>query len=442
MFGYYVDLAIGSLRRNVVLTALMVAAVGVGIGASMTVLTTLVAMSGNPIPAKSRQLFVPQIDVWGAKLRRGVSDPDWLPTQLTYRDAMALMEAHVGVRQAAMYSLGLNVNPAAATPFPATGRATYGDFFAMFDVPFRSGAAWGAREDDRRADVVVLSSRLADRVFANLDPVGRVIALGARNYRIVGVIRPWTPTPRFYDLSAAFAETEDFYLPFSTAIGQQITSHGPYNCGSEPPPGWLGRVNSDCVWLQFWVELPTAAYVRSFTRFLNNYAAEQQRSGRFLWLPWVQLHDVMGWMTYKYNYVIPDGLRVNALMAGAFLIVCLVNALALMLAKFSSRASELGVRRALGASRTDLFLQCVTESLIVGLLGGVLGLALTAAGLAGLRALRNLSSADSAMGHLYCENLQMVLITLAVAVLATGCSGLYPSLRASRVQPGRQIKSP
>jgi putative ABC transport system permease protein len=441
MFGYYIELALASLRRNVVLTALMVAAVGVGIGASMTVLTTLVAMSGNPIPDKSGQLFVPQIDVWGARLRRGVADPDWLPTQLTYRDGMALMKAHVGVRQAAMYSLGLNVNPTTGTPFPATGRATYADFFAMFNVPFRSGAPWGEGEDQERGEVVVLSSKLANRVFGRQNAVGRSISLGGHDYRVVGVIQPWMPIPRFYDLSTAFGETEDFYLPFSTAIGQQITSHGPYNCGSEPPPGWEGRVNSDCVWLQFWVELPTAAQLRHFNTFLRNYAAEQQRSGRLAWQPWVELHDVMGWMNYKYNHLIPDGLRVNALMAGAFLIVCLVNALALMLAKFSSRAGELGLRRALGASRRDLFLQCITESLIVGLLGGVLGLALTAAGLAGLRALRSLSSQDPTLGHLYSENLQMVLITLGVSVIATGCSGLYPSLRASRIQPGRQIRA-
>ena len=70
MFAYYFGLALHSLKRNVVLTALMIAAIGVGIGASMTTLTVFRAMSGDPIPRKSTQLFAPQIDNWGpAKMR-------------------------------------------------------------------------------------------------------------------------------------------------------------------------------------------------------------------------------------------------------------------------------------------------------------------------------------------------------------------------------------
>jgi ABC-type lipoprotein release transport system permease subunit len=45
------------------------------------------------------------------------------------------------------------------------------------------------------------------------------------------------------------------------------------------------------------------------------------------------------------------------------------------------------------------------------------------------------------MGHLYSQNIEAALVTLVVAVIATGCSALYPSLRASRVQPGLQIKT-
>ena len=74
MVGYYLHLAISSLRRNVMLTVLTVMAVGAGIGASMTMLTTLRAMSGNPIPEKSSQLFVPLIDVWGPDSRDGSSN--------------------------------------------------------------------------------------------------------------------------------------------------------------------------------------------------------------------------------------------------------------------------------------------------------------------------------------------------------------------------------
>src|ERR1700761_1660309 len=133
MIGYYLRLAARSLRRNVVLTALMVAAVSVGIGASMTVYTVMNGMSGNPIPQKSAQLFIPQIDVWGPQSRQGGRDS--LLGQLTYRDANALMQARHAPRQAAMYPVTQDVTPVGARSFRSQGRATNRDFFAMFDVP-------------------------------------------------------------------------------------------------------------------------------------------------------------------------------------------------------------------------------------------------------------------------------------------------------------------
>ncbi len=186
MLGYHFELAVRSLRRNLVLTVLVVVAVGVGIGASMTMLTTLVAMSGNPIPDKSSKLFVPQIDVSGDATHH--QRPDWVPRELTYRDAMALMKAHRGVRQTAMYSLELNVDPPQGDPFQAVGRATYSDFFSMFEVPFRSGAAWGPREDDEGQNVVVLSAKLADRLFPHGDPARTASLDRSARHRCAGLV--------------------------------------------------------------------------------------------------------------------------------------------------------------------------------------------------------------------------------------------------------------
>jgi putative ABC transport system permease protein len=438
MFAYYLELAVRSLRRNFVLTALMIAAVGVGIGASMTMLTTLVALSTNPIPDKSSQLFVPQIDGSGyATLHDDIRE---LPRTLAYRDAMAFLKAGPGTHRAVMYRVGLNVKPPWGDRFPAGGRATDSDFFAMFEVPFHVGAPWGHNEDVHRDNVVVLSNRLADRLFPGTDAVGRTINLDKRDYRIIGVLRHWIPTPRFYDANAgAYSQDEDFFIPFSTAIERQLQSND-YECNETERPGdWAGILSSECPWVQFWAEIPDAGQVRGFRSFLENYAAEQQRQGRFRWLPMVTLRDVPEWLASL--RVVPNDVRVNSMIAIGFLIVCLINAVGLMLAKFTSRAVELSVRRALGATRINLIRQSVTEALLVGLLGGVLGLGLTAAGLFALRGLQGVATQDSVAGKLISLNVEMVLITLAVAIVATICSGLYPAWRASRVQPGWQLKA-
>ncbi|HEY6457505.1 MAG TPA: ABC transporter permease [Steroidobacteraceae bacterium] len=438
MLGYHLELAVRSLRRNIVLTMLMIAAVGVGIGAAMTMLTTLVAMSSNPIPDKSSQLFVPQIDTFGEGSR--AHNPNWIPRQLPYRDALALMKlSHA--RQASMYPVSLNVKPSRGDPFPAVGRATGGDFFPMFEVPFRSGAPWGRSADDNRENVVVLSTRLADRLFPDVDAVGRTINLGKRDYSVIGVIRPWNPSPRFYDAQAGAwsSHGEDFFLPFSIAIDRQIETLD-YDCDETSLPAeWTGRMNSDCPWVQLWVELPTAGQVQTFTTNLQSYAAQQQRLGRFQWMPQVALRDVTQWLAYL--RIVPNEVRVNSMIAMGFLIVCLINAVGLMLAKFSGRALELSVRRALGAARIDLFLQCLTETFLVGLSGGLLGLVLTAAGLSALRSLRGVGNVDSIEFHLISLDAQMVVITFGAAIITTIGSGLYPAWRASRVQPGWQLKA-
>src|SRR5271170_7281534 len=111
MFSYYFRLALRSLRRNVVLTLLMIAAIGVGIGASMTTLTVFRAMSGDLIPQKSRQLFAVQIDNWGPKKGIAVGDDHDLQEQLSYLDSMALMNAHAARRQSAMYATGFAFTP-------------------------------------------------------------------------------------------------------------------------------------------------------------------------------------------------------------------------------------------------------------------------------------------------------------------------------------------
>ena len=435
MFGYYLELAIRSLRRNVVLTALMIAAIGIGIGASMTQLTVLRAMAADPIPEKSSQLFTAQIDVLGPQTRWGdpTADDDLLPW-LTYRDAMALMQAHRGVRQSAMYAIHIDVSPSGAKSFAMHGRAVYADFFRMFDVPFHAGNPWSPAQDEGRARVVVLGANLAQRLFPQGNAVGRTLVLDERQYRIAGVLAPWNPTPQFYDVeSGGYPEGEQLFIPFSTAIDRQVPLDGPSACLTPPPPGWLGHLNSECTWIQFWVELPTAAMARDYKQFLYNYAVEQGRLGRFHWPALVQLRDVKQWLMLR--HVIPDEARVSTLVACGFLLVCLINVVGLMLAKFSGRAGDVGVRRAMGASRSDIFFQYLVEVAMVGAAGGLLGLALTFLGLAADRAI-----ATAGLGRLAHLDEGAVAITLLLAVGATLCSGLYPTWRASRVQPALQLK--
>ena len=88
MFAYYFDLALRSFRRNKVLTALMVLAIALGIGASMTTLTIFHVLSGDPIPQKSARLFHVQLDASSMDGYTAGEEPD---DQVTRYDAEELL---------------------------------------------------------------------------------------------------------------------------------------------------------------------------------------------------------------------------------------------------------------------------------------------------------------------------------------------------------------
>jgi putative ABC transport system permease protein len=439
MFNYYFGLAVRSLKRNIVLTVLMIAAVGVGIGASMTTLTVFRAMDSDPIPQKSRQLFAVQIDNWGPNVKTIVSgDAEHFQEQISYIDAVALMNAQAAHRQSAMYVTGAALTPPNPDllPFQVEIRATHTDFFSMFDTPFLMGGPWSGADDKNHAEVVVISHELNDKIFSGANSIGKTINLDGHEYRVVGVMGLWEPTPKFYDLNNnAYGKSADVYLPFTRAIDREMASWGNNNCNATiGEPGWAGRLRSECIWLQFWAELPTPAEVEHYRSFLNNYASDQQRSGRFSWPAHTRIRDVREWLVYQ--HAVSDEVRILVLVSFSFLLVCLLNAMGLMLAKIMGRAGDIGVRRALGASRRAIFAQCLIEAGVVGLAGGLLGLALTALGLMGLRSL--LSEEITRLAHFSASD---ITIAVFLAVVATTLAGLYPTWRAAQVQPAWQLKA-
>src|SRR5690242_926657 len=106
MFGYYLDLALRSLKRHKALTALMIITIGFGVAASMTTWSVFRAVSGDPIPWKSSKLFVPQIDNWGPAGHGPKDTSNEPPDAMDYTDAVALMRDHRAKYQSAMYQIG------------------------------------------------------------------------------------------------------------------------------------------------------------------------------------------------------------------------------------------------------------------------------------------------------------------------------------------------
>lgn len=433
MLAYYFDLAFRSLKRSRVLTALMVLAVALGIGACMTTLTVLHVLSGDPIPGRSGSLYYPQLD---PRDMSGYAPGVDLPQQLTWKDGTYLLRAKRGTYQALMTGGMVPLQPAQSSidPFHANARYTTADFFPMFGVPFQYGSGWNDAEDAGRARVVVISSALNNQLFGGKDSVGKTIRLQEADFRVIGVLGDWRPNPHFYDLfMGSYADYEQVYLPLSTARDLLMDHDGSTDCWGNGPGDIVHMEQADCTWLQFWVQLDNAGSVADYKAFLQHYADDQHKSGRFARPPVFQLRNVPQWLDY--NQVVPSDTRLQAWLAFGFLVVCLINTVGLMLAKFMRRAGELGVRRALGASRRALFGQLLLESGVIGFVGGLLGLLLA---LLGLWLVRQQPSDYAKLAHM---DSVMLLATFASSVAASMLAGILPAWRACHIAPALQLKA-
>ena len=436
--GYYLQLVLRSVARKPWISALMVLAIGLGVGACITTLTVYHLLSGDPLPQKSSRIFYPQVDPeTSAFVRR---DP---PDLMDYTSAVDLWKSGRADRQAVTTNSPLKILPTGAgtTAFDAPSLETTHDFFPMFDVPFQYGGPWSATDDTARAQVAVISKSLNERLFSGENSVGRMLPLAHGAVRIVGVLKHWRPAPMFFevvagrysggDTSGFYIKAPQVYLPFFTGMQLNMGRFQVFTCW-KTPTNMVHLENQPCDWVSLWVQMDTAAKAQAYHRYLVDYSDQQRALGRFTHPTNVRLMDLMQWLAY--NRVVPSDVRMQAILAWAFLVICLVNVAGLLLTKLLRRSSEYGVRRALGASRKTIFAQCLWEALVIGVLGGLLGLLLA---MAGLWLVRQQPVAYADLAHLDARTfLLALLLSLAASLLA----GVWPAWRASRTSPASMVK--
>jgi len=447
MLAYNTRLALKSFKRNTGLTALMVGAIGLGIAACVVTMTMYHAMSGDPIWWKSDRLYAVTMDNWDPNEPFNPSRPQLPPPQITYTDALHIASSGIPLRHVIMHRdlSVLTGGTAHSNPQPVATRITSADFFAAFDAPFLYGGGWRAAADTAPEPVIVLSKKENEILFGGINSVGRSIRWNDREFRIVGVLDDWFPQPLFYDLNgSAFAAPDDTYIPFGwTAALERLPTGGNHSCWrNEVMKTFKNFLDADCVWIQMWVELPDARSRERMQAFLDNYWAEQRKTGRFERPRNNRLTDVRQWLVDQ--QVVENDDRILVALAFAFLVVCLINTVGLLLAKFLNGAALTGVRRALGASRRQVFAQHMVEAGLLAAAGALLGLVLSAAGLWGFRALYAVEAAvygTSGYQQLAHFDVASIVIAVALAVVAALAAGLYPAWRVGRLPPAVYLKS-
>ncbi len=436
MFNYYLKLSLLSIKRTPMITLLMILAIGLGIGVSMTVLTVNYLMAKDPIPSKSQLLHHVQLFTFG-KGETNNNTFDEFPVQVTYQDAMNIHRSSIPLRKTRNLLTGFSVIPynKEIPPFLEAARASDHAIFAMFNIPFLFGSSWDSNIDINAKPVVVIGKSLNDKLFKGENSVGRQINLNSVFYTITGVIDDWQPTPHFYDLNnGSFGETEVIFVPFSMLPIQELPSWGNNNgWKTETINSYQDKLRSEVMWNQYWVEFDNLESKALYQQWLENYVIEQKKQGRFQHeKAGASLKNVIEWMDY--NQVVSDDNSILVGLSFMFLAVCLINTIGLLLAKFLKRAPEVGVRRALGANKSQIFIQHLVDVGLIGLLGGLVGLVFGQLGLLGVKSLYRDYS------QLVYMDSTLIMLAIGIALASSLVAGIYPAWLICRTNPSVYLK--
>ena len=439
MLLYNLRLALLSLRRNRILSAVIVGGIALGIAVSTMFATMRHAFARDPLPGRSDHLYYVRLDSWDPLSAYPSSEPNTPPTQVTYQDMVGIMRTDIPARQSGMFKANLNLfpDPAIGRPRKVMTRLCFSDFFPMFDLKFKYGSGWDKKADAGPEPVVVLDQETNDLLFGGRDSVGQTVRIEDRDFKVVGVLDHWRPSVKYYDVTQSYVQPpEGIYMPFNFLRPMQINTGGNTDGWGPSPslPGFEGRLVSEACWIQMWVELPRDR-VQAYKDYLDAYALEQKKTGRFQRPLNNRVTPMMAWL--RESNTVPREVTTMMIVSLLFLAVCALNLTGLLLSKFLARAPEIGVRRALGARRIDVFLQHIVECELVGMAGGALGVLLS---LGGLVVLNKWGQTLAQRDDLFRFDATMLAVAVGLSLLAGLLAGVYPAWRVCRTAPAIHLK--
>ena len=383
------------LHKNVGLTVAVVTTLMLGIGATTAIYTVVYATLLAPLPyPEPDQLVMVWSKVGGH--RNGMSAGDFLDWQQQNKTFQ---------RMAAWSDTSFNLSTK-DQPEQLEGRLSSPGWFSMQGIPFLMGRDFLSEEGTPGKDhVVVLTHRLWNRLGANRGILGTAIRVNGAPYTVVGVLAPGLPDRLGFELAVPLA-----FRP------EQINHdyHWLVTMGRLKPGVTLQQAQAD---------------MDSVTSHIAALYPESNKG-------WGAAVEPL-----EHDFLPQDRIRNLWLLLGAVgfvLLITCVNIANLLLAKGLARQKEIAIRGSLGATRGQIFVQFLTESLVLALLGGLLG-----AGFGKLLLPAILSIVPE--GILPSEaDFHLNLPILAVTLLATTLAGLLfggaPAWYASRVDPGESLK--
>jgi putative ABC transport system permease protein len=387
------------LRKSPGFTLVAVLTLALGIGATTAIFTVVDRVLLQPLgyPDPDRVIFMMQT------FPQGSTPIISIPKYVLFKEQTQILE------EFCLHDIGnLRVSLTGGdVPEQLRGMHVSADFFRLIGIQLVAGRTFTAEEDvPNGPHLAVIGNGLwRSRFGADPNMVGKIIDLDNEPYTVIGVIAP-NPSPDFSDV--------DLYLPIQA--DPNTANQGNYLFAG-------ARLKSGVTVPMANAAMKVAA--EEYRRKFPNMMAPQQ-----------------SFAVETVRNVMVSGVRKSLLIlfgAVAFvLLIACANVANLLLARASLRKREISIRVAVGAGRGRIVRQVLTESMLLSVAGGALGLYL---GYFGVRTLLALNSGDMARpgniprigehGTGIALDWRVLLFTLGISVLTGVLSGIIPALKAS-----------
>src|SRR5688500_13795185 len=339
------------LTKNPAVTAVAVLTLALGIGANAAIFSGVSAFIFRPLPVPDAHQLVRPAEL---AEDRGISDELSYPDFVDYRNHSTVFES---MSAEDMVPVALDSDTQSDVIW---GQVVSGSYFDVVRIKPIMGRTFTPEEDNAVGahPVVVISQGLWQRRFgSDPDIVGKTIRLSNRGYQVVGV------TPEAFT-GSKFALAMDFWIPMAM-VEELRRSPGLLADRDSHWMNALGRLKPGVTLDQATAEMQSIA-----ARLNQTYPNERASNTS------AKVSTEMDGRWEEVASTMKSAGAIAMAIVGLILLIACANVANLMLARAAARRKEIGIRLALGANRARLIRQLLTESLLLSLLGGALGLLL------------------------------------------------------------------
>jgi len=302
-------------------------------------------------------------------------------------------------------------------------------FFNMFNFPLLAGSYESLKDPNN----VLLTKEIAETYFGDWKTaIGKTIKIKGYYSMGAGLFQfPATPL-KVSGILATIPANTDFQLKLVVAWGTDFTGDAQYGFQQ---PGW----NQSAPDFGCYVLLPPNISVDNFNQQLSAYArkmAPADNKDNYILQPLSAVHYDAAAGNYSNKTISHELINVLWLIAAFILLIACVNFINLSTAQAVNRAKEVGVRKVLGSSKSQLQIQFIVETFLIVTSAVILATGITILALPYVNQLLELSLSFNIV-----NNPAIILFLLAVTIVVTALAGFYPSIVLSRFNPVNALKS-